>query len=47
MLEEIGRLQLNRIKQRVEARYKIPLEDTDDVAKLTKSVGSKANREAT
>ena len=37
MLGQIVRLQLNRIKQRVEARYKIPFEYTDDVVKLVVS----------
>ena len=34
MLGQIVKLQLNRIKQRVEARYKIPFEFTEDVVKL-------------
>jgi type VI secretion system protein VasG len=37
MLVQIVRLQLNRIKQRVEAWYKIPFEYTDDVLKLVVS----------
>lgn len=37
MLEQIVRLQLNRIKKRVEARYKIPFEYGDDVVKLVVS----------
>jgi len=37
MLAQIVRLQLNRIKKRVEARYKIPFEYTDDVVKLVVS----------
>ncbi|WP_369915022.1 type VI secretion system ATPase TssH [Xanthomonas sp. NCPPB 3005] len=34
MLGEIVKLQLNRIKQRVEARYKIPFDFDEDVVKL-------------
>jgi type VI secretion system protein VasG len=34
MLGQIIKLQLNRIKKRVEARYKIPFEYTEDVVKL-------------
>lgn len=34
MLGEIVRLQLNRIKKRIEGRYKIPFEYGDDVVKL-------------
>ncbi|MBB4128579.1 type VI secretion system protein VasG [Xanthomonas translucens] len=37
MLGEIVKLQLNRIKQRVEARYKIPFDYDDDVVKLVVS----------
>ncbi|WP_374513313.1 type VI secretion system ATPase TssH [Niveibacterium sp.] len=37
MLGKIVRLQLNRIKKRVEARYKIPFEYSDDVIKLVVS----------
>ena len=37
MLSQIVKLQLNRIKKRVEARYKIPFEYTDDVVKLVVS----------
>jgi type VI secretion system protein VasG len=37
MLGQIIRLQLNRIKKRVEARYKIPFEYGDDVVKLVVS----------
>jgi type VI secretion system protein VasG len=37
MLGAIVRLQLNRIKKRVEARYKIPFEYGDDVVKLVVS----------
>jgi type VI secretion system protein VasG len=37
MLGQIVKLQLNRIKKRVEARYKIPFEYTDDVVKLVVS----------
>jgi type VI secretion system protein VasG len=37
MLGQIVRLQLNRIKKRVEARYKIPFEYNDDVVKLVVS----------
>jgi type VI secretion system protein VasG len=37
MLGKIVRLQLNRIKKRVEARYKIPFEYSDDVVKLVVS----------
>ena len=37
MLGKIVKLQLNRIKKRVEARYKIPFEYTDDVVKLVVS----------
>ncbi|MCC2957766.1 type VI secretion system ATPase TssH [Massilia sp. IC2-477] len=37
MLGSIVRLQLNRIKKRVEARYKIPFEYGDDVVKLVVS----------
>ncbi|TFW31979.1 type VI secretion system ATPase TssH [Massilia horti] len=37
MLEQIVRLQLGRIKKRVEARYKIPFEYSDDVIKLVVS----------
>ncbi|WP_413672811.1 type VI secretion system ATPase TssH [Massilia cellulosiltytica] len=37
MLGQIVRLQLNRIKKRVEARYKIPFEYGDDVVKLVVS----------
>ncbi len=37
MLGQIVRLQLNRIRQRVEARYKTPFEYTDDVVKLVVS----------
>ncbi len=37
MLGKIVKLQLNRIKKRVEARYKIPFEYTDDVIKLVVS----------
>lgn len=37
MLGKIVKLQLNRIKKRVEARYKIPFEYTDEVIKLVVS----------
>jgi type VI secretion system protein VasG len=37
MLGKIVRLQLNRIKKRVEAHYKIPFEYSDDVVKLVVS----------
>jgi type VI secretion system protein VasG len=37
MLGKIVRLQLNRIKKRVEARYKIPFDYSDDVVKLVVS----------
>jgi len=37
MLGKIVRLQLNRIKKRVEARYKIPFDYNDDVIKLVVS----------
>ena len=37
MLGKIVKLQLNRIKKRVEARYKIPFEYADDVVKLVVS----------
>jgi type VI secretion system protein VasG len=37
MLGKIVKLQLNRIKKRVEARYKIPFEYTEDVVKLVVS----------
>ena len=37
MLGKIVVLQLNRIKKRVEARYKIPFEYGDDVVKLVVS----------
>ncbi|MDP3083684.1 MAG: AAA family ATPase, partial [Rubrivivax sp.] len=37
MLGEIVKLQLNRIKKRVEARYKIPFEYGEDVVKLVVS----------
>jgi type VI secretion system protein VasG len=37
MLGQIVKLQLNRIKKRVEARYKIPFEYGDDVVKLVVS----------
>ncbi|WP_271009452.1 type VI secretion system ATPase TssH [Paucibacter sp. B51] len=37
MLGQIVRLQLNRIKKRVEARYKIPFEYSDEVVKLVVS----------
>ncbi|MFN5156705.1 MAG: type VI secretion system ATPase TssH, partial [Betaproteobacteria bacterium] len=37
MLGKIVKLQLNRIKKRVEARYKIPFEYGDDVVKLVVS----------
>jgi type VI secretion system protein VasG len=37
MLGQIVRLQLNRIKKRVEARYQIPFEYGDDVVKLVVS----------
>jgi type VI secretion system protein VasG len=37
MLEEIVKLQLNRIKKRVEARYKIPFTYSEDVVKLVVS----------
>jgi type VI secretion system protein VasG len=37
MLGKIVKLQLNRIKKRVEARYKIPFEYSDDVIKLVVS----------
>jgi type VI secretion system protein VasG len=37
MLGEIVKLQLNRIKKRVEARYKIPFEYSDEVVKLVVS----------
>jgi type VI secretion system protein VasG len=37
MLGQIVRLQLNRIKKRVEARYKIPFEYGEDVVKLVVS----------
>ncbi|MDE2081625.1 MAG: type VI secretion system ATPase TssH, partial [Burkholderiales bacterium] len=37
MLAQIVRLQLNRIKKRVEARYKIPFEYGDDVVQLVVS----------
>jgi type VI secretion system protein VasG len=34
MLGQIVKLQLNRIKKRIEGRYKIPFEYGDDVVKL-------------
>jgi type VI secretion system protein VasG len=34
MLGKIVKLQINRIKKRVEARYKIPFEYSEDVVKL-------------
>jgi type VI secretion system protein VasG len=37
MLGEIVKLQLNRIKKRIEARYKIPFDYDDDVVKLVVS----------
>jgi len=37
MLGKIVKLQLNRIKKRVEARYKIPFEYSDEVIKLVVS----------
>jgi type VI secretion system protein VasG len=37
MLAKIVVLQLNRIKKRVEARYKIPFNYSDDVVKLVVS----------
>jgi type VI secretion system protein VasG len=37
MLGQIVKLQLNRIKKRVEARYKIPFDYSDDVVKLVVS----------
>jgi type VI secretion system protein VasG len=37
MLGKIVALQLNRIKKRVEARYKIPFEYSDDLVKLVVS----------
>jgi type VI secretion system protein VasG len=37
MLGQIVRLQLNRIKKRVEARYKIPFTYSEDVVKLVVS----------
>jgi type VI secretion system protein VasG len=37
MLGKIVKLQLNRIKKRIEARYKIPFEYSDDVVKLVVS----------
>ena len=37
MLAKIVKLQLNRIKKRVEARYKIPFEYGEDVVKLVVS----------
>jgi len=37
MLGKIVKLQLNRIKKRVEARYKIPFDYSDDVVKLVVS----------
>ena len=37
MLGKIVKLQLNRIKKRVEARYKIPFNYSDDVIKLVVS----------
>ena len=37
MLGKIVRLQLNRIKKRVEARYKIPFEYSEDVVRLVVS----------
>ncbi|WP_420466525.1 type VI secretion system ATPase TssH [Panacagrimonas sp.] len=37
MLGEIVKLQLNRIKKRIEARYKIPFEYSEDVVKLVVS----------
>jgi type VI secretion system protein VasG len=37
MLGKIVKLQLNRIKKRVEARYKIPFEYNDEVIKLVVS----------
>jgi type VI secretion system protein VasG len=37
MLGKIVKLQLNRIKKRVEARYKIPFEYSEDVVKLVVS----------
>ncbi|MBP1689253.1 MAG: hypothetical protein H6Q33_5396, partial [Deltaproteobacteria bacterium] len=36
-LGKIVKLQLNRIKKRVEARYKIPFQYSDDVVKLVVS----------
>jgi type VI secretion system protein VasG len=37
MLNQIVKLQLNRIKKRVEARYKIPFDYSEDVVKLVVS----------
>jgi type VI secretion system protein VasG len=37
MLGQIVKLQLNRIKKRIEARYKIPFDYGDDVVKLVVS----------
>ena len=37
MLGQIVKLQLNRIKKRVEARYKIPFDYTEEVVKLVVS----------
>ena len=37
MLGQIVKLQLNRIKKRVEARYKIPFNYSDEVVKLVVS----------
>jgi type VI secretion system protein VasG len=37
MLGQIVKLQLNRIKKRIEARYKIPFDYDDDVVKLVVS----------
>ena len=37
MLRQIVRLQLNRIKKRVEARYKIPFDYSEDVVRLVVS----------
>jgi DNA polymerase III delta prime subunit len=42
MLGKIVKLQLNRIKKRVEARYKIPFEYSDDVVKLVVSAAPRA-----
>ncbi|WP_449425070.1 hypothetical protein [Rhodanobacter lindaniclasticus] len=44
MLGKIVKLQINRIKKRVEARYKIPFEYDEDVVKLSSPAAPRPSR---